>query len=130
MFDADLTIQGLQELQDANLRITAALQPSGAAGAAVQRMALEAHRYLVGITHVDTGAYRASHYIELDLPKLRATITVRPEAKNPRTGKLVREYAIQEEARGGLHAAYQRTIQEVGPAIVTRNAQSILRMFP
>ena len=54
-------IEGIQEAQAACNRALAAVQPKGALGEAVRWGIAEAHRYAVVITHVDTGALRASH---------------------------------------------------------------------
>jgi hypothetical protein len=123
----DLSIAGIQATQDFNLRIIEAFKPGGKAGEVVKNMTIEAHRYLVAQTHVDTGAYRASHRMEVT--DLRGEITPDKGAINPKTGKLVISYAEFEEGRGGEHAAYQRTIDEVGGKIAEGGVWSILRIL-
>ena len=122
---ATITIKGLQELQDKNARRIAALQPKGALGRAIQYATIEARRYLVSITHVDTGAYRASHRMQVKAGQGR--IFVDPSARNPRSKQLVAEYAELEEARGGEHAAYERTARDMGEQALDRAIQYIQR---
>jgi hypothetical protein len=124
----DLTIEGLQEAQDANLRAIAALQPSGAMGQALRLVLVTAQRYAVTITHVDTGALRASHRMEIT--DTRGTIYIDPSARNPRSGKLVREYARKEENRGGTHAFYRRTVNEIGDRALRDATAGIVRALP
>ena len=106
------TIRGIQELQDANIKAIALFEPGDQLQAGIKDALIGLHRYLVAITHVDTGAYRASHRIELEFASGR--IFVDPSAVNPRSRQLVIDYASEEEARGGSHAAYQRTVSERG----------------
>lgn len=122
------TIEGLQEAQDANIRLIEALKPKGAAGEAVKFVTTQAHRYLVGVTHVESGAYKASH--RMKVTDVRGQIFIDPTARKPRTGQIVSKYAKDEEARGGSHAAYQRTIDEAGPALVKQGADIVLRALP
>ena len=111
-----VTIQGIQEAQKANEHNIAMLQPGGAFGRAVQYTVIQAHRYAVAITHVDTGALRASHRMEVI--GLHGRIFLDPTARNPRTGTLTSQYGPTEEERGGSHAFYERTAYEGGPSIV------------
>ena len=97
-------------------------------GEALRWVLTAAHRYLVTITHVDTGAYRASH--RMAVQETRGSIFVDPEARNPRTQKLVREYAVVEEKRGGSHAAYGRTARDIGPRLVREGGEIVLRSLP
>lgn len=122
-----LSIAKLQEAQDLNLRIIEAFKARGVAANIVKQMTIEAHRYLVTVTHVDVGAYRASHRIELT--ELRGEIRPDPKATNPKTGKLVMTYAEVEEGRGGEHAAYQRTKDDVGDKIAEGGVWAILRIL-
>ncbi len=114
-FDVKLSITGIQEAQAANNRVIAALQPSGALGRAVQYGTAAAHRYAVGVTHVDTGALRASHRMEVT--GLRGRVYIDPSARNPRSRQRTATYGPYEHDRGGEHAFYQRTIDEQGQSI-------------
>lgn len=107
-----ITIEGIQHAQEANLRHIAAMQPNGALGRAVQFGTIEAHRYAVAITHVDTGALRASH--RMAVSGNHGRIYVDPTTVNPRTGERPAAYALEEHARGGSHAFYARTDAEAG----------------
>lgn len=111
-----VTITGIQEVQRANEHNIAQLRPSGALGRAVQFTVIQAHRYAVAITHVDTGALRASHRMEVI--GVHGRIFLDPSARNPRSGALTSNYGAIEETRGGSHAFYERTAYEGGPSIV------------
>ncbi len=115
MFDVKLSITGLQQAQQRNLRAIAALSPSGALGRAIKLGTVEAHRYAVAITHVDTGSLKASHRIELTND--RGRVFIDPAAVNPRRGRPVEDYAIWEHRRGGTHAFYERVVSERGQQI-------------
>lgn len=103
-------IRGIQEAQRDNARMIAALRPDGGLGRAVQYGVIEAHRYTVTITHVDTGALRASHRMEVT--GARGRIYIDPASVNPKTGQRPSRYGVYEHARGGVHAFYQRTQDE------------------
>lgn len=120
-----LTIRGLQQAQQANLRAIAATKPGGALGRAVLYATTGAQRAAVVITHVDTGALRASHRIRMERGGLRGVIYIDPTGKNPRTGQRTAIYGPSEHARGGSHAFYERTVNEAGPDLV-RGAGTIL----
>jgi hypothetical protein len=109
-------ISGIQEAQDDNARRIAAMKPKGAAGEAVKHVVVGAHRYVVIITHVDTGTLRAAHRMEI--LGLRGRIYIDPAARNPYSGEMAEIYGPYEEARGGSHAFYQRTTEEAGPRLV------------
>jgi hypothetical protein len=106
----NLTIRGAQEAQEANLRVIREMSGDGLLGRANRIILSESHRYLVNVTHVDTGSYRASHRVTIR--GLGGVIAPDPSVRNPRTGKSVMEYAPIEERRGGSHAAYGRTFRE------------------
>lgn len=128
MSDFSLTIRGLQELNDLNVRTIAALKPASGLGRAVKFAVAEGHRYLVSIVHVDTGAYRASNRMEVEGD--RGRIYVDPGARNPRSKQLVADYAPEEEARGGGHAAYARTVAEMNSRVLDRAVQYLQRELP
>lgn len=121
-----LTIRGIQQAQQRNNRRIAALQPSGALGEAVQYMTAAGHRYLVGVTHVHTGALRASRRMELDLSTARGRLFTSPVTRNPRSGKLCIDYDPIEEARGGDHAAWARTEAEISQKLLPHGVQIVL----
>ena len=91
-------ISGIQRAQAENNRRIAELKPQGAAGQALRRAGQMIIRYVVAITHVDTGALRASHRLEIN--GLRGRIYLDPSAKNPRTGAATAMYGAIEHARG------------------------------
>lgn len=119
-----ITIQGIQEAQRDNLRMIANMRPSGAFGRMIQFATVEAHRYAVTITHVDTGALKASHRMTVDGPIGR--IFIDSTAVNPR-GARPSIYGPIEHARGGGHAFYYRTEQEAGSRIARAAATGFIR---
>jgi len=121
----DMTIKGIQEAQRWNARAIAALRPSGALGRAVQWGTAAAHRYAVSITHVDTGALRASH--RMAVSGATGRIYLDKTARNPRTRQLTSVYGPIEEKRGGTHAFYRRTAVEAGRKIAEGMAQRVAR---
>lgn len=118
-FDVTLTITGLQEAQAMNNRAIAALRPEGALGKAVQAATADVQRWAVIYTHVDTGALRASHRMEVGGVRGRVYIG---GGSNPRSGLATAVYGPVEHARGGSHAFYDRVVSEQGDAIVARAA--------
>lgn len=120
------TIEGLQAAQDRNIRWVAALKPSGPLGKQVKDVTVRAHRYLVSITHIDTGAYKASQRMDYNRDAITGKLYVDPTARNPRTGARPAEYGLIEEARGGEHAAYARTQQYIERTLL-RGAVSQVR---
>lgn len=122
-----LTIAGIQQAQQANAALIRAVKPGGAVGRAIQYGTIAAQRYAVGITHVDTGALKASHRMRFEAQGPRGLIYIDPSAVNPRSGRRTAVYGPYEHARGGGHAFYERVIAEQGArigaemlAIVTR----------
>lgn len=105
-----MTIQGLQEAQQANIKVIAAVKPSGGLGRAVQYGTIEAHRIAVSLTHVQTGALRASQ--RMQVISARGIVFIDPSAVNPRHKARPAVYGPVEEARGGEHAFYARTVDQ------------------
>lgn len=124
--DADITIENYQQVQDANLRRLAALQPKGALGRALQAMVAEAHLYAVSITPVDTGSWRASQLTGIDLQIGEAWVYVSPSHVNVRSGDLVIDYATEWEDEGGAYAVYKRTAEERGQRILNIGRDMVL----
>ena len=132
-YNPQLSIEGIQEVQQRNLRRIAALQPEGEAGEAVRDAVVALHRHAVSITHVGRynvggnfvggGALRASHRMEVD--GLEGQIYIDPGARNPRSKTPPSEYGVYEHARGGEHAFYDRTESEYGPTVSERTKTKI-----
>jgi len=131
-FDVKLTITGLQEAQEANLRMIAAVKPKDSRlSEAVRYGAVEAQRYAESITHVwkyRGGALKASHRIAWD-GGLTATISIDEKAVNPR-GQRPAIYGPYEHRRGGQHAFYQRTAEERGVKISQGMRDYFLKGLP
>jgi hypothetical protein len=78
----------------------------------VKDVAIDLHRYKVGIQHVDTGALRAAQQIRMERGGLRAILFTSESAINPRSRQRPAVYGYYEEMRGGAHASANRTINE------------------
>ena len=113
---AGLSISGIQEAQAAVLRAFRASSPKHGLGRTLDAMGAAAHRFAVSITHVDTGALKASHLIKRESDTERI-IYLNPGSRNPLTGARVIDYAAVEHARGAEHAFYERTKREGEPSI-------------
>lgn len=125
-----VSIQGIQEAQRDNLAMIRALQPGSGMGEAVRGAAVELHRYSVVVTHVDTGALRASHRIRFGtgfFGGAEAEISIDEGARNPRSGTPPRVYGPAEHARGGSHAFYERTYDERGDRALEIGAALLIR---
>lgn len=127
-FDVRLSITGIQEAQAANNRAIAAVRPEGGLGRAVQYGTTAAHRYALAATHVDTGALKSSHRMELS--GAHGRVFIDPSAMNPRSGQRTAVYGPFEHARGGEHAFYQRVIDEYGPEIEQEMQRIIQGLLP
>lgn len=119
MYNPQLSIEGIQEVQARNLRRIAVMHTGGAGEDAVRDMGAALHRHTVQITHVGQyeggGALRAAHRLELD--GLEGLIYIDPGAVSPRRGRKKQRpaiYGVFEHERGGEHAFYDRTIEEIG----------------
>ena len=121
--DWKLTLKGLEAAQDVNKRRIGALQPSSDLGRAVQYAVLELQRYAKSITHIDTSALQASHLGEVY--GTRGRIYINPSAINPR-GQRPETYGPYEQARGGSHAFYDRTVDERGPGVIDEVGRRIM----
>lgn len=110
-------IKGIQEAQEQNLRLIAFFDPGNVVDRGIQVMQAAAHRVAVILTHVETGALRASHRQSPPRGGM-AVIALDSTARNPRSGVKTSEYGVYEHARGGTHAFYARTVNEFGEAIL------------
>ena len=121
----DVSIRGLQEAQQANARMIANLRPSGVFGRAIRDVVAERQRYQMSITHVDTGALRASSRMKME--GLKGIVFLDPNAINPRSGARTSVYGMIEDARGGTHAFGKRTATEGMPTIIQIALSNIAR---
>ena len=130
----NLSIKGLQEAQQRNLRRIAALQPDGALGEAVQFGAAEAHRRLNYHTPFDTGALRASRRVSFDARVPRAQIFTSRNARNRKSNTPPAEYdailhtrGFRPGRRGGILASFPYTVSTDGQRIARGMIGIILR---
>ncbi len=124
-----IRISGIAEVNAAIRRVSDALHSGGEMPRAVEWMTLAALRGVKARTDVDTGAYRAGQTSEMQ-NALTGRVFIDPAARNPRSRVPVVVYGPIEEARGGQHAAYQRTYSEQGSAIVNEAGNMLVRAFP
>lgn len=126
-----ISIRGIQQAQAANNQMIAAIKPGGALGRAVQHGTAAAHRYAVVVTHVDTGALRASHRMALEVGHTAAhgRVYIDPQSVNPH-GQLPSVYGVEEHGRGGEHAFYERTVEERGQQILGEMAEIVKGALP
>ena len=124
----EVTIRGIQAAQRANAQLIAAVSPDGAFGRAIREATAAVHRYAVSISHVDTGAMKASH--RMQIRGLEGRVSLDQTARNPRSRVPTHEYGAHEHQRGGSHAFYERTYHEAGPGIARQAIQTVRRRCP
>ncbi len=90
------------------------IQPEGAYGKAIKTMSVMGQAYAMRVTHVDTGATKSAHMV--DLSPMMGSIHLDPYARRG-DGRSPAQYGPYEEARGGGHAFYNRTVSEQGDKI-------------
>ena len=122
-----ISIYGIQAAQAAMLRTANAVKPNSGLGAAVKEATVAAHRYAVYLTHVDTGALRAAHHMEIT--GRRGGIYIDPAAARS-DGKRPSDYGPFEHARGESHAFYERTVEEYGRQILNEAGEAFRRYLP
>jgi hypothetical protein len=122
-----VTLDGIEEVQRRNQRRIAAMEPGGVAEEAVRDAVVSLHKYAVNITHIGKyeggGALRAAYRMEVD--GLEGKVYIDPGASSPRGKTRPREYGVYENARGGEHAFYDRTVAEEGPSVTAEARQKI-----
>jgi hypothetical protein len=121
-------ISGIQAARAAALASIAALRPDGAFGVALRDAVLMVDRYAAQITKVRTGSWRASHRPVVD--GLHGSVTLDPDAINPRSGSRPAIYGAIWEGRGGEHAVYARTVNEAGQRILDETGIKLYRSLP
>lgn len=106
-----IEISNIQDLQRRYLEMVYQVRPENALGRAVKRVILQSHRAAVQVTHVDTGALRASHIVDLVIRarEIVGTLYISRDTVNPKHGERPFKYGIVEHERGGSHAFYHRT---------------------
>jgi len=118
-------ISGIQETQRGVNEIMAAFKPGGKFSKAIWRITMSLHRYAVSITHVVTGALRASHRQRMASDTI-GFIYLDSSAVNPRTHERTSRYGAFEEQRGGDHAFYMRTVNEAAPGVVQQETRGLI----
>ena len=121
------TVQGLEKIQAARLRLIQEMQPDGALGKAVVYGTLAMQKGLVSRIHRDTGTYAAAQITNVHGLVGRIYTGA---YRNPRSGQSASAYGPYEEARGGSHAAYGTTYREESPAIEARAIALVMGDLP
>ncbi len=124
---AGFSIRGIQEAQARNAQRMAALKPSGAFGQMIQMTTATLHRFMGTVTHVDTGALKSAELMEVS--GTRGKIFINPNAVNPKNGGRPADYGVFENARGGEHAFFDRTLSQADAA-VNQGVHVFLSNFP
>lgn len=122
------SIRGIQEAQQANLKLIRAVKPQNGTGRAAKTATFSLQRYAVAITHVLTGSLKGSHRIE-QLGPAKFRIYIDPSSKNPRTGEAPAVYGIYEHSKGGSHAFYERTVMNYGSRASSEGFNVLIREF-
>lgn len=121
-------IEGIQEVQQANITLINSLQPGGALSNAVRGAITEFHRLALFYTHVNTGALRASHRIQYT-GGLSAEMYIDPSAVNP-YGERPAKYGLEEHSRGGTHAFYDLAFTSNVQKVAEVAGQYYMRALP
>jgi hypothetical protein len=121
------TVQGLEKIQAARLKLLKAMEPSGAFGRAVLYATTELFEGVQGRIHVDTGTYRAAQ-----IPKVQGLVDqiYTGAYRNPKSGTAASVYGPYEEARGGSHAAYANTVRSDAPGVLGQAAKLVIEDLP
>lgn len=122
-----VSIRDIQRAQAAMLRAANAVKPRNGLAAAVKAATIDAHRYVVYITHVDTGGLRAAH--KMAIRGARGEIYIDPSARRS-DGDRPAIYGVYEHRRGGSHAFYERTVAERHRQIGEAARRELLRWLP
>jgi hypothetical protein len=121
------TVQGLEKIQQARMRLIADMQPSGGLGKAVLYGTTQMFRGVQTRIHRDTGTYAAAQIPKVDGLKG----SVRTGAyKNPKSGQSASVYGPYEEARGGGHAAYANTFKGDAPGVMGDAIKIVVSELP
>lgn len=121
------TVQGLEKIQAAKLKMLAAMQPQGGLGKAVLYATKAMAEGVIQRAHRDTGTLAAS--IIPRVSGLRGLVYT-GAYQNPKSGTPASVYAPFEEARGGSHALYARTFQEDGLRVLEEAGKIIIAELP
>lgn len=121
-----LSIRGIQEAQARNVQRMALLKPTGGFGKLIFNVTATLHRFMGTVTHVDTGALKSSEMMEVQ--GLRGRVFLNPGAQNPKSGERPVDYGPFENARGGEHAFFDRTVGKA-PEAVSQGVRAFLSSF-
>lgn len=116
MSDITVRAQGIEQAKQMLRRAERAVTPRGALGTGIRKGLTLLQIYAAGITHRDTGTLSAAHLIQYASGK--GYVYPSPYAINPKSRKPASYYGPFEEARGGSHAFYRRTVDAMEDRVV------------
>jgi hypothetical protein len=119
-----ITVTGVEEAIRAMQQLERDLSvDSGPQQEALMGAAKLAARYATSITHRLTGTLGDAHTPTMEGSD--AVVLIDPSARNPKTGQLAAFYGVFEHQRGGVHAFYDRTIDENGDRIIAEYEKAV-----
>lgn len=119
-----LRLNHLKDVQDQNRRLIRNLRTGGALGRFARAVLLKEQGYMLSIVHVDTGWLKRSLRIQMN-SATRGRIYIDGRTRNPRGGR-PSVYGPWENARGGDHAFFDRTIARE-PKFIAEAGRQFLR---
>lgn len=120
-------IQGIEAARRSMEQAVKAMKPNSAFGKALKATTQHAYMYARQITHIDTGALRASHRMQF----FGKYAEIYPDPLAVRgDGGMPAEYGIYEHNRGGDHAFYARTVAEDGDAAAQSGLRLLVKAMP
>jgi hypothetical protein len=122
-----VTVQGYEQIQEAQRKLVEALKPSGGLGKAVLYGTVQMQRGTISRIHRDTGTYAASQ--AADVQGLTGSVYTKAN-RNPKSGTAASVYGPHEEARGGGHAAYGTTFKSDAPGVMADAIAIIVSELP
>lgn len=125
MSDITVRAQGVEQARQILQRAERAVTQRGALGIGIRKGLTLLRIYAGSITHRDTGTLSAGHLTQY--ASGRGYVYPSPYAINPKSRKPASYYGPFEEARGGSHAFYRRTVDATEDRVVDTVASEIAR---
>ena len=125
MSDITIRVQGADQAKQVLQRAERAVTPRGALGVGIRKGLTLLQIYAASVTHRDTGTLSAAHLTQYASGK--GYVYPSPYAINPKSRKPASYYGPFEEARGGSHAFYRRTVDAMEDRVVDTVVDEIAR---
>jgi len=120
-------VKGYEQLQAANRKLIAAVQPGGALGKAIVYGTQQLQQGVAERAHRNTGTYASSQMA--DVQGLVGHVYTASN-RNPKSGQAASVYGPYEEARGGSHAAYGNTVRSDAPGVMAEAVKLVIEALP